>query len=69
VLGDRRLYKWRLYLVVSDSLIDFTHAQRLQALMPQAANTVLIKINGGTHLNLQEILAYGQALAAGLSKL
>jgi uncharacterized protein len=52
-----------------DSLIDFTHAQRLQALMPQAANTILIKINGGTHLNLQEIPAYGQALAAGLSKL
>lgn len=53
----------------SDALIDFTQAQRLQALMPQAANTVLIKINGGTHLNLQEIPAYGQALAAGLSKL
>jgi len=53
----------------NDTLIDFSHAQRLQALMPAAANTELIKIRGGTHLNLQEIPAYGQALQAGLGRL
>jgi uncharacterized protein len=49
-----------------DELIDFSHAERLRALVPTAE---LIKIDGGTHNNLQQLPQYIDALKDRLTKL
>ncbi len=49
-----------------DELIAYSHAERLKALVPQAE---LIKIDGGTHLNLHHLPQYVEALSARLAKL
>jgi uncharacterized protein len=49
-----------------DALIDFSHAERLKASAPSIE---LIKIEGGTHLNLHHLPQYVDALSSRLQKL
>ena len=50
----------------SDKLIDFTHSARLHALAPQSE---LIKIHGGTHMNMHRLPQYLNALSERLANL
>lgn len=49
-----------------DEMIAYSHAERLQAIVPRAE---LIKIDGGTHLNLHHLPQYIDALSERLVKL
>ncbi len=49
-----------------DTLITYSHAERLHTRVPRAE---LIKIEGGTHLNLHHLAAYVDALTTRLAKL
>jgi uncharacterized protein len=49
-----------------DELIAYSHAERLQSLVP---TTELIRIEGGTHFNLHQLPQYREAVGTRLAKL